>query len=378
LTAPTFLSAFGLRPVNLPANTPYLQVGLALGKGAAALEVLVTTAKSHPQPAKVRSLWRERNNKQAAPLLVVVLYDGKAMVCGTGGDDPPAYAGVDLGQAERICREALEQPDRHVALRFFRDVLPAVVDTRLPGLRNEGFLATHELAVGARHLDAWSDADRKARPALPQRGETLLHALGFKIERCDQITSILRAGPGGNMLAVAVLLHQQQGIVVAFIPGLPQGEDNGLPRSDTQRYSHTGETMPLVRGDRGHHRTDRALGVGQVRGPAVNGKGAGRPQGERVSEGDSQAQAEGMTQGGHPMTLRGHVENGVVVLDQSGALPDGTRVTVRPIADKSKGRKSERPLTVSKELASLSGQATDLPDDAARNLDHYLYGHPKR
>ncbi len=77
------------------------------------------------------------------------------------------------------------------------------------------------------------------------------------------------------------------------------------------------------------------------------------------------------------MTLRGHVENGVVVLDQSGTLPDGTRVTVRPIAGK-KGRKSERLLTVSKELASLSGQATDLPEDAARNLDHYLYGHPKR
>jgi hypothetical protein len=36
------------------------------------------------------------------------------------------------------------------------------------------------------------------------------------------------------------------------------------------------------------------------------------------------------------MTLHGQIRNGLVVLDKSGALPDGTKVTVRPILNKAK------------------------------------------
>jgi hypothetical protein len=36
----------------------------------------------------------------------------------------------------------LEEPDRHAALRFHRGAIPEV-ETTLPGLRNEGLLATH-------------------------------------------------------------------------------------------------------------------------------------------------------------------------------------------------------------------------------------------
>ena len=81
--------------------------------------------------------------------MLIVLHDGKATVCGPVGDDPPALSDVDIGQAERICREALEQPDRHAALRCLRDALPSV-ESHFPGIRNEGFLATHELTRGIR------------------------------------------------------------------------------------------------------------------------------------------------------------------------------------------------------------------------------------
>jgi hypothetical protein len=201
-----------LRPVSLPAGCPFRPVGLALGNGPSALEVLVASAASPPRTPNVRSLWRERSNRRAAPLLVVVLHDGKATVCGPAGDDPPAYPGLDPGQVERICREALAQPDRHAALRSLRDALPAVVESRLPGLRNEGFLATHELEHGPPRQHewraAWEDASRKARTALGRRGEDLLRTLGFKIEPCDGLTSILRAGPAGSKVALGVLLQQ--------------------------------------------------------------------------------------------------------------------------------------------------------------------------
>ena len=51
------------------------------------------------------------------------------------------------GQVERLCREALAQPDRHAALRLLSQALPSL-ETALPGLTNEGLLALHELEHG--------------------------------------------------------------------------------------------------------------------------------------------------------------------------------------------------------------------------------------
>jgi hypothetical protein len=79
------------------------------------------------------------------------------------------------------------------------------------------------------------------------------------------------------------------------------------------------------------------------------------------------------------MTYRGRVRNGVVVLEDPNALPEGTEVSVRPMKPRRKPAKGkQRPVTVKPGLLKLAGKAKDLPADAARNLDHYLYGHPKR
>jgi hypothetical protein len=72
------------------------------------------------------------------------------------------------------------------------------------------------------------------------------------------------------------------------------------------------------------------------------------------------------------MTYRGRVSNGVVVLEGVPPLPDGTMVSVEPIEI------AEQPPTIWDKLMRLSGRVEDLPDDAAANHDHYLYGAPKR
>jgi hypothetical protein len=74
--------------------------------------------------------------------------------------------------------------------------------------------------------------------------------------------------------------------------------------------------------------------------------------------------------------VRGRVHNGVVVLETPMALREGTEVVVEPLANR-KGKGTKRP-TVSRALANLAGKAKGLPRDAARNVDHYLYGHAKR
>ena len=169
----SFLHGYDLRHVSVPTSFPFNLVGLALGKGNAPVEVLVAISSSEPRLPMLRSCWKERNAGRPAPLLLIVLYDSKAAICGATGDDPPAYVGIDPGQVERICKEALEQPDRHAALRTLRDSLPAV-KSELAGLCNEGFLATHELLTGVRKRHDWRTAGEKAKRIISNRGEELL------------------------------------------------------------------------------------------------------------------------------------------------------------------------------------------------------------
>ena len=133
---------------------PFTQLGIAYGQGTRLqLEVLYSEHDRTPSPTQLRSAWKSREDKRGVPLLVVVLHSGKAHVCGPSGEDPPVYTSLDAGQVERICQEALEQPSRQAALRSLRDSLGSLEEDGLPGLRNEGFLASHELTAEARLLD---------------------------------------------------------------------------------------------------------------------------------------------------------------------------------------------------------------------------------
>src|SRR3972149_4848736 len=96
-------------------------------KNARSTEEAGTEARflaGHARP--LRAGGRARSGGRAAPLLWVVPQAERASLCGPAGDDPPAYLGLDRGQVERICHEALEQPDRHAALRALRGVLPSL------------------------------------------------------------------------------------------------------------------------------------------------------------------------------------------------------------------------------------------------------------
>ena len=79
------------------------------------------------------------------------------------------------------------------------------------------------------------------------------------------------------------------------------------------------------------------------------------------------------------MTYRGTVKRGVVVLESGVSLPEGADVRVRVLdrVGASPGRKTTRARKAPK-IMKFAGKAKGLPPDASRNLEHYLYGHPKR
>mgnify|MGYP001160720452 CR=1 FL=1 len=72
------------------------------------------------------------------------------------------------------------------------------------------------------------------------------------------------------------------------------------------------------------------------------------------------------------MSFEGHVQNGVIVLDDGAQLADGTRVQV--IVRDAPDAKA----TLRDRLLKLAGSVDDLPADMARNHDHYIHGGPKR
>lgn len=72
------------------------------------------------------------------------------------------------------------------------------------------------------------------------------------------------------------------------------------------------------------------------------------------------------------MTYRGRVKNGVIVLDEPAALPEGVAVDVSPAEPEADGP------TWGEVFRDLTGQAEGLPTDMARNHDHYIHGAPKR
>jgi hypothetical protein len=85
------------------------------------------------------------------------------------------------------------------------------------------------------------------------------------------------------------------------------------------------------------------------------------------------------------MTVRGKIKKGKVILDDPGALPEGTEVEVRPVKKRKPVAKPRRPAKARKapprsladRLRNFIGKAKGLPPDMSANLDHYLYGLPK-
>jgi predicted DNA-binding antitoxin AbrB/MazE fold protein len=76
-------------------------------------------------------------------------------------------------------------------------------------------------------------------------------------------------------------------------------------------------------------------------------------------------------------------DHGVLRPIEPLALPEGARVHLRVEEEKAaKQSADDRPEaelpTLLERMKGFVGTVDDLPEDSSINLDHYLYGHPKR
>ena len=200
----SFLSDLVERPWSPIPSSQLRPAGLFIGKGPLAMEVAVAFAMKNLSDGEIKKTWKARKGGRGSPLLLIILHSDMACLCGATGDGPSIYRDLDPGLVERLCRELLDQPDRHYALRLLAQSLSSF-DTSLPGLRNEGLLALHELEHGVPKRTDLRYARKKAQAALSLRGADLLRALGFSIEPLDSLTSVLRSND--RKTALAVMLH---------------------------------------------------------------------------------------------------------------------------------------------------------------------------
>jgi hypothetical protein len=202
-----FLESRGGRPWSYDrsdADFEYYQ-----GEGTSALEIAVVDFGERPTKEFLQNTYSDRRGGRVNPILVVVLYDDEASLCGPSGEEPPVYHNTDRGQVERVCEAALRKPDRHAAQQFLSETLPQL-DEELTGLRNQGLLSTHELRAGVPERDDWEEAAEKARSAFDDDPRDLMRGLDYEIDRLTDQSYVLKDTSDGHERAVAVFLQEDE------------------------------------------------------------------------------------------------------------------------------------------------------------------------
>ena len=72
------------------------------------------------------------------------------------------------------------------------------------------------------------------------------------------------------------------------------------------------------------------------------------------------------------MSYLGQVKNGVIVLEGEMPFAEGTRVRIDVV------EQAPPDASLVDDLMDWAGKGKDLPEDLARNHDHYLHGQPPR
>jgi hypothetical protein len=198
-------------PDGVPEGLGLAPVAAFAGRGNHAIEVALATVGGRPRADELRRAWAVRYGKAPNPLLLVASYEEegswKAAICGPVGDEPPVEAGLELSEVERIAAAALAEPTRHAAIRFLSSIW-AELETELPGLRNQGMFATHELRDGVPLRSDWASACAKGQTLLAHRGRDLVERLGFAIETHATAASVLNIA--GTKRAIAVFLDESE------------------------------------------------------------------------------------------------------------------------------------------------------------------------
>ncbi len=225
------------RPGSCPADfqTDNVYLGRSSNDALAEFEVAVCRWVGAGTPGRdaLGKLHAARLNKRAVPVLVAVeLSDGSVMTYGPNVDVAPVGP-LPADLASRMLQAVLDEPDQIKAGARWRSFTVAVDTSSLPGVKNSGLFANHEVRVGVPQREDWSDACRRSAKLLNDRQGELIRALGFTSEQGGAHSLVLSA-EGPHPHAVAVLLDESEAFDTASDRFAVSPVAYGLAQADKQ------------------------------------------------------------------------------------------------------------------------------------------------
>ena len=170
------------------------------------LEVVLVESPGRPTAAALRRAWLRRRAGLACPVLLVAFYrESGGVGCRFVGRWGSGRWRIMVWMCRRwsVWRRWCWPSQVIMRLLGFCWRPLGELDSPVPGLRNVGLLATHELMVGVREMPEWSGAVGRSSGLLGQRGRRLVEGLGFSVQVLGVNTSILTVGGRNQAVAEA-------------------------------------------------------------------------------------------------------------------------------------------------------------------------------
>jgi hypothetical protein len=226
------------RPSGCPSGfeTKYVVLGNDDGGGIAIEVAIAEHAGQLRIPSRpLRDLHRIRLGNRAIPLVLGIETSEGVYVYGPNPDAAPT--GPMLAeQAERFLQSVLDELSPVLARARLAALNQGLDSTAMPGVKNSGLFANHELRVGVPARADWQAACERSAALLASKGPQLIEKLGFKVGRAGAHAMVL-SGKGPHPQAIAVMLDEREAFdaesqrfaVSPVAYGLRMAEQQGVP-----------------------------------------------------------------------------------------------------------------------------------------------------
>ncbi len=194
------------------------------------------TAAGRPTREALVKLHGLRLDKRATSVVVVTeLANGEVLVLGPNSATAPVGP-LPGEQAVRMLQAVLDEPTVIAARTRLAGVAQAIDSTSIPGVKNSGLFANHELRVGVPQRADWADACSASSGLLSNRGQDLIQSLGYTAQQAGAHGLVL-SGEGPHPQAIAVMIDEKETFeaesprftVSPVAYGLKLAETNGVP-----------------------------------------------------------------------------------------------------------------------------------------------------
>jgi len=227
------------RPEGCPSGFETFEIVVGNSDTAGmALEIAISKWSRTEPPTRdaLTRLHNLRTNKRATPVVLIVEFDsGGALVFGPNTASVPVGP-LPVDQTQRLIQSALDEPTVIAARNRLAGLVQSLDSTSMPGVKNSGLFANHELRVGVPQRSDWAAACGVSTPLLSLKGKSLIEKLGFEAGQFGA-HALLLTGAGPKAEAIAVLLDEREAFdadsprftVSPVAYGLNMAEKQGVP-----------------------------------------------------------------------------------------------------------------------------------------------------